>query len=57
MLYVEKDLSALAKAVFDQWDIKKDQLSRKVLYCADSRVSPEDIIACLERGQLSPSMR
>jgi hypothetical protein len=27
MLFVEKDLSAIAKAVFDQWDSKKDELT------------------------------
>ncbi|KIM95228.1 hypothetical protein OIDMADRAFT_171396 [Oidiodendron maius Zn] len=50
MLYVEKDLSAVAKAVFDQWDLKKTELNHKVLYCADSRVSAGDIIACIERA-------
>jgi nucleoside-diphosphate-sugar epimerase len=49
MLYVEKDLSAIVKAVFDQWDLKKNELNHKILYCADSRVSPEDIIACIEK--------
>jgi hypothetical protein len=50
MLYVEKDLSGVAKAIFDQWDSKKDELNHKVLYCADARVSVGDIIACIERG-------
>jgi hypothetical protein len=57
MLYVEKDLSAVAKAVFDQWDTKKDELNHKVLYCSDSRVSPAEIIACLERGKLALRQR
>lgn len=52
MLYVEKDLSGLSKAIFDQWDVKKDGLNHKVLYCADARVSPDDVIACIERGRL-----
>ena len=50
MLYVEKDLSAIVKAVFDQWDSKKNLLNHKILYCADSRVSAGDIIECIERG-------
>jgi hypothetical protein len=50
MLYVERDLSALAKAVFDQWDSKKNELNHKILYCANTRVSAADIIACIERG-------
>ncbi|RDL37670.1 Uncharacterized protein BP5553_05103 [Venustampulla echinocandica] len=49
MLYVERDLSALAKAVFDQWDSKKNELNHKILYCANARVSAGDIIACIER--------
>jgi hypothetical protein len=55
MLYVEKDLSAVSKAIFDQWDSKKHALNHKILYCADARVSGADIIACLERGSLPPS--
>lgn len=51
MLYVEKDLSGLSKAIFDQWDVKKDDLNHKVLYCADARVSPNDVIKCIERGR------
>lgn len=50
MLYVEKDLSGVAKAIFDQWDLKKEELNHKVLYCADARVSPDDVIACIEQG-------
>jgi hypothetical protein len=50
MLYVEKDLSGVAKAIFDQWDSKKHELNHKILYCAGSRVSGADIMACLERG-------
>jgi hypothetical protein len=50
MLYVEKDLSAVVKGVFDRWDSKKNELNHKILYCADARVSAEDIIKCIERG-------
>ena len=50
MLYVEKDLSAVAKAVFDQWDLMKHELNHKVLYCANARVSAADIINCIEQG-------
>lgn len=49
MLFVEKDLSGIAKAVLDRWDAEKDQLSHKYLYCTDARVSPNDILACVER--------
>ena len=54
MLYVEKDLSAVAKAVFDNWDVKKNELNHKVLYCTDARVSAADIIACIEEGKVVP---
>jgi hypothetical protein len=50
MLYVEKDLSAVVKAVFDRWDSKKNELNHKILYCADARVSANDIIECIKRG-------
>ncbi|KAH6677070.1 NAD-P-binding protein [Halenospora varia] len=49
MLYVEKDLSAVTKAVFDQWESKKHELNHKILYCAHARVSAADIITCIER--------
>jgi hypothetical protein len=49
MLYVEKDLSAVTKAVFDNWDTKKDEINHKILYCADARVSAGDVIECIER--------
>jgi len=49
MLYVEKDLSAIVKAVFDHWDSKKHELNHKILYCADARVSAGEIIECIER--------
>lgn len=49
MLFVEKDLSGIAKAVFDQWDAKRDQLTHKYLYCTNARVSPGEILACVER--------
>lgn len=49
MLFVEKDLSGIAKAVFDQWDTKKAQLTHKYLYCTNARVSPHEILACVEK--------
>lgn len=56
MLFVEKDLSAIAKAVFDQWDSKKEELTHKYLYCCNARVSPNDIIACVERVTGKPTV-
>ena len=49
MLYVEKDLALISMAIFDHWDEKKDQLNQKILYCADARVSPDDVISVVEK--------
>lgn len=49
MLFVEKDLSGIAVAVYDQWESKKDQLIHKYLYCSNARISPNDIVACVQR--------
>ncbi len=49
MLYVEKDLSGVAKAVFDQWEGKKQDLNHQYLYVADARVTPMDIVASLKK--------
>lgn len=56
MLFVEKDLSAIAKAVLDQWDSRKALLTHKHLYCCDSRVSPNDIITCVEKLTGKPTV-
>lgn len=55
MLYVEKDLSAIVKGIFDQWESKKNELNHKILYCTDARVSAGDIIECIERGIVANS--
>lgn len=52
ILYVQKDLSAVTKAVFDYWDFKKTNLNHEYLYVANARVSPRDIVACIERGMI-----
>jgi len=49
MLYVQKDLSAVTKAVFDHWDTKKDELNHQYLYVANARIAPREIIACIKR--------
>ncbi|OCH92791.1 NAD(P)-binding protein [Obba rivulosa] len=48
MLFVEKDLSAVAKAVFDNWQKKRDQLNHKYLYVSNARVTPMDIAASIK---------
>lgn len=49
MLFVEKDLSGVVKAVLDRWGAQRDRLAHRYLYCTDARVSPNDILACVER--------
>ncbi|EMD37098.1 hypothetical protein CERSUDRAFT_115004 [Gelatoporia subvermispora B] len=48
MLFVEEDLSAVAKAVFDAWTKKRDELNHKYLYASDARVTPMDIVASVK---------
>ncbi|KAI0808017.1 NAD(P)-binding protein [Fomes fomentarius] len=49
MLYVQKDLSAVTKAVFDSWDTRKDELNHVYLYVANARVTPQEIIASVKK--------
>ncbi|EMT71720.1 NmrA-like family domain-containing protein 1 [Fusarium odoratissimum] len=48
-LYVEKDLGAVAKALFDQWDEKKDTLDGKYFLASGARETMGDINAILEK--------
>ncbi|KAF5579134.1 transcriptional regulatory [Fusarium pseudocircinatum] len=48
-LYVEKDLGAVAKALFDQWDEKKDALDGKYFLASGARETMGDINAVLEK--------
>ena len=50
MLYVQKDLSAVTKAVFDQWDVKNGELNHEYLYVANARMSPREITTCIQKG-------
>lgn len=48
MLYVEKDLSAIVKALLDQWPAKKQHLTHRYLHAASQpRLAPADILACV----------
>ncbi|KAF5581445.1 transcriptional regulatory [Fusarium pseudoanthophilum] len=48
-LYVEKDLGAVAKALFDQWDEEKDILNGKYFLASGARETMGDINAILEK--------
>jgi len=51
-LYVEKDLSAVCKAVFDLWDSRKAELNYQILLASGARETPGDISKIIERGVL-----
>ena len=52
MLYVQKDLCAVTKAVFDSWDTRQDELNHRYLYVANARVTAQDILASVKKCQL-----
>ncbi|KAL1969956.1 hypothetical protein VTN77DRAFT_7466 [Rasamsonia byssochlamydoides] len=49
MLYVEKDLAAIVKAIFDNWDSKREKLLHAYLYASNARVTPTDITSAIEK--------
>lgn len=49
MLYVEKDLSAIVKAIFDQWDTKHGELNHKYLYAMNTRIAQSEISEAIEK--------
>ena len=51
MLYVEKDLSAIVKAVLDAWPERRDELKWKYLHASDARLTPADIVRAAEKGE------
>ena len=51
MVYVQKDLSAVTKAVFDNWDARKDGLNHRYLYVANARVTPREILASVKKRE------
>ncbi|KAH8593146.1 hypothetical protein B0O99DRAFT_653520 [Bisporella sp. PMI_857] len=48
-LYVEKDLSAICKAIYDQWDSKKASLDGKYFLASGARETQGQINAVLEK--------
>ncbi|KAI1791732.1 NAD(P)-binding protein [Ganoderma leucocontextum] len=49
MVYVQKDLSAVTKAVLDNWDARKEELNHRYLYVANARVTPLEILASVKK--------
>lgn len=52
-LYVEKDLSAVCKALFDQWETKKADLDGKYFLASGARETMGQIQATIEKS-MSP---
>lgn len=57
MLYVEKDLSGITKAIFDQWDAKEDELNHQYLYCTNARLTPLDITKSVKKSEFRVPIR
>lgn len=51
MVWVEKDLAGVVKAVFDNWDERKDELTHKHLYAMDAVHTPSEICSVIESGK------
>lgn len=49
MLYVEKDLAGIVKAIFDHWDVKKQELDGQYLQASSARITPRDVCRAAEK--------
>jgi len=49
MLYVEKDLSGITKAIFDHWESKHAELNYAYLYASNARLSPREVASAIEK--------
>ncbi|KIW27739.1 uncharacterized protein PV07_07449 [Cladophialophora immunda] len=49
MVWVEKDLAGVAKAIFDNWDQRKEQLRFRYLYAMDAIHTPREICEVIQR--------
>jgi hypothetical protein len=50
-LYVEKDLGAVCKVVFDLWDTRKTELDGKYLLASGARETPRQMMNVLEKSE------
>ena len=53
MLWVQRDLSAIVKAIFDNWDARKQDLLHQYLYAMDAIHTPTEVCQTIERGEHS----
>jgi hypothetical protein len=52
MLWVERDLSAVCKAVFENWEKKKQILNHQYLFASSVRMSYNELVAMIQEGEL-----
>ena len=50
MLWVERDLAAVCKAVFDNWGLRKDELNHQYLFASSVWMSYNELVAIIEKG-------
>ena len=50
MVWVEKDLAGVVKAVLDNWDDRKGELMYKYLHAMDAIHTPFEVCSVIERG-------
>ena len=55
MVYVQKDLSTVTKAVFDNWAARKGELNHRYMYVANARVTPREILASVKKRESDPT--
>lgn len=55
MVWVEKDLAGVVKAVLDRWDERKDELIHRHLYAMDAIHTPSEICETIQQGEKSCS--
>jgi hypothetical protein len=51
MVWVERDLAGVVKAVFDNWDRRKDELRYRHLYAMDAVHTPREVCDVIQRGK------
>lgn len=55
MVWIEKDLSAIAKAILDNWETKKPDLQYQHLFASSGRVTYGDLVRLIEKGKQTKS--
>ncbi|ETN40386.1 uncharacterized protein HMPREF1541_04663 [Cyphellophora europaea CBS 101466] len=55
MVWIEKDLSAIVKAVLDEWDAKKDELNHQYLFASSGRVTYSDLVHLIQKVSGKPT--